>query len=198
MLYLLKIMISREVYPLGGMIKNYWRESATALAAMYFFMQGTPFIYQGQEIGMTNVKFASIRDYNDVATKNLYNYRTDQGESHEEVMEIIRATSRDNSRTPMQWSSDESAGFSSGTPWLGLNPNYKAINVEAQEQDPKSILNFYKQMIQLRKKEDIFTYGIYDLVLESHPTLYAYTRTMGQQKVIVLSNLSDEAVTVTA
>lgn len=181
-----------------GSDTEFWRESATALAAMYFFMQGTPFIYQGQELGMTNVDFSSITDYNDVATKNLYNYRTGQGESHEQVMGIIRATSRDNSRTPMQWSSDESAGFSSGTPWLGLNPNYKAINVEAQEQDPKSILNFYKQMIQLRKKESIFTYGIYDLVLESHPTLYAYTRTMGQQKVIVLSNLSAEAVTVTA
>ena len=180
-----------------GNDKEYWRESATALGVMYFFMQGTPFIYQGQEIGMTNVQFPSITDYNDVATKNLYNYRTEQGESHEQVMKIIWATSRENSRTPMQWSSAMYAGFSSRTPWLGLNPNYKEINVEAQKRDPNSVLNFYKQMIQLRKKESIFTYGIYDLVLDSHPTLYAYTRTMGQQKVVILSNLSDEALTVT-
>ena len=180
-----------------GNDKEYWRESATALGVMYFFMQGTPFIYQGQEIGMTNVQFPSITDYNDVATKNLYNYRTEQGESHEQVMKIIWASSRENSRTPMQWSSDMYAGFSSRIPWLGLNPNYKEINVEAQKRDPNSVLNFYKQMIQLRKKESIFTYGIYDLVLESHPTLYAYTRTMGQQKVVILSNLSDEALTVT-
>lgn len=180
-----------------GNDKGYWRESATALAVMYFFMQGTPFIYQGQEIGMTNVQFPSITDYNDVATKNLYNYRIEQGESHEQVMEIIWATSRDNSRTPMQWSAEAYAGFSSGTPWLGLNPNYQEVNVEVQKQDPNSILNFYKQMIQLRKKESIFIYGIYDLVLESHPKLYAYTRTMGQQKVIILSNLTDEELTVT-
>lgn len=180
-----------------GNDKEYWRESATALATMYFFMQGTPFIYQGQELGMTNVHFPSITDYNDVATKNLYKYRIEQGESHEQVMEIIWASSRDNSRTPMQWSSEAHAGFSSTTPWLGLNPNYKKINVEAQQQDPNSILSFYKHMIQLRKKESIFTYGIYDLVLENHPTLYAYTRTMEQQKVIILSNLSDEALTVT-
>ncbi|WP_313892131.1 alpha-glucosidase [Psychrobacillus sp.] len=179
-----------------GNDQEYWRESATALATMYFFMQGTPFIYQGQEIGMTNVKFASIEDYNDVATKNLYAHRIEQGNSHEYVMEIIRATSRDNSRTPMQWSADENAGFTIGEPWLGVNPNYTKINVDAQEIDASSILNYYKKMIRLRKQQDIFTYGKYDLVLEEHPTIYAYTRTLGQEKVIVLSNLSDELVTV--
>jgi alpha-glucosidase len=174
----------------------YWRESATALATMYFFMQGTPFIYQGQEIGMTNVKYPSIEDYNDVSTKGLYADLLARGKSHEEIMEIVWATSRDNSRTPMQWSSDKNAGFSDGTPWLGVNPNYKEINVELQKQDPNSILNFYKEMIRLRKKHTIFTYGIYDLLLEDHPSLYAYTRTLGEEQVVVLSNLSDNPIEV--
>ncbi|MBS4193082.1 alpha-glucosidase [Bacillus sp. FJAT-49705] len=174
----------------------YWRESATALATMYFFMQGTPFIYQGQELGMTNVNFSSIEDYNDVATKNLYKNRLEQGDSQESVMETIGATSRDNSRTPMQWSADDNAGFTTGTPWLGVNPNYREINVDAQKKDPNSILNYYKKMIHLRKKDKIFTYGIYDLVLEDDPSLFAYTRTIGKQKVIVLCNLSEQPVMV--
>ncbi|MFF2753694.1 alpha-glucosidase [Psychrobacillus sp. NPDC058041] len=174
----------------------YWRESATSLATMYFFMQGTPFIYQGQELGMTNVHYQSIEDYNDVATKNLYKYRLDQGDSHEQVMELIWSTSRDNSRTPMQWSADENAGFTNGTPWIGVNPNYTEINVEKQEKDPNSILNYYKKMIQLRRIEKIFTYGMYDLVLEDHPSLYAYTRTLGKEKVIVLCNLSEQSIKV--
>ncbi|QED46139.1 glycoside hydrolase family 13 protein [Cytobacillus dafuensis] len=174
----------------------YWRESATALATMYFFMQGTPFIYQGQELGMTNVKYSSIEDYNDVATKNLYKNRLEQGDSHKSVMETIMATSRDNSRTPMQWSTDENAGFTTGKPWLGINPNYREINVEAQKKDPNSILHYYKKMIHLRKTDQVFIYGTYDLVLEEHSSLYAYTRTIGKQKVIVLCNLSQQSVTV--
>lgn len=174
----------------------YWRESATSLATMYFFMQGTPFIYQGQELGMTNVKFPVIEDYNDVATKNLYTSRLAQGDLHEQAMEMIWATSRDNARTPMQWSARKNAGFTNGTPWIGVNPNYSKINVEAQENDPNSILNYYKKMIQLRKKAELFTYGIYDILQEAHPSLYAYTRTLGDQKAIILCNLSLESVTV--
>jgi alpha-glucosidase len=179
-----------------GNDESYWRESATALATMYFFMQGTPFIYQGQELGMTNVKFPSIEDYDDVSTKGLYADLLARGKSHEEIMEIVWFTSRDNARTPMQWSRDENAGFTKGTPWLGVNPNYKEINVEVQEQDSNSILNFYKRMIRLRKENPIFTYGIYDLILEDDPSLYAYTRTLGEDQVVVLSNLTDEVVEV--
>ncbi|MBP2242773.1 alpha-glucosidase [Cytobacillus eiseniae] len=173
-----------------------WRESATSLAMMYFFMQGTPFIYQGQELGMTNVTFSSIEDYNDVATRNLYNHRVQQGESPEHVMAIISQTSRDNSRTPMQWSAEENAGFTKGKPWLGVNPNYTEINVEAQKKDPQSVFNFYKKMVQLRKSNEVFVYGAYDLVLEEHPALYAYTRTLGQERVIVLCNLAEKSVIV--
>lgn len=172
--------------------KQYWRESATALASMYFLMQGTPFIYQGQEIGMTNVQFPSIEDYDDVAIKNLYKIRRENGVSHEEIMDFIWATSRDNSRTPMQWSAAGNAGFSTGNPWIGTNPNYKEVNVEDQLQDPDSILHFYKKMIEMKKANEIFTYGTYDLVLEDHAQIYAYTRTMDEKQALVISNLTSE------
>ncbi|MEH6851849.1 glycoside hydrolase family 13 protein [Bacillus pseudomycoides] len=175
--------------------KQYWHESATALGAMYFFMQGTPFIYQGQEIGMTNVQFPRIEDYDDVAIKNLYRQKIEEGVPHQEIMEIIWASCRDNSRTPMQWSNEENAGFTTGTPWFGMNPNYKEINVDAQQIDANSILNFYKKMIVLKKEHEVFTYGTYDLLLEDHPQIYAYTRTLHDEKVVVMSNVSkSEAV----
>ncbi len=174
-----------------GNDKEYWRESATALATMYFFMQGTPFIYQGQEIGMTNVKYQSIDEYDDVATKNLYKLRIEDDIPHEQIMKVIWASSRDNSRTPMQWSEDIHAGFTIGTPWMGINPNYQEINVARQQNDLDSIYHFYKQMIRLRKTNKVFTYGIYDLILEEDPQIYAYTRTLGDEKMIVITNLTD-------
>jgi alpha-glucosidase len=175
-----------------GNDKEYWRESATAMATMYFLMQGTPFIYQGQEIGMTNVQFPSIEDYDDVAVKNLYRLKREEGVPHQDIMDIIWASSRDNSRTPMQWTDEVNSGFTNGKPWMKVNPNYKTINVKAQENDENSILNFYKKMIQLKKKEDVFTYGIYDLLLEKDKQIYAYTRTGEDQSMIVITNLSTQ------
>lgn len=175
-----------------GNDQEYWYESATALATMYFLMQGTPFIYQGQEIGMTNVKFDSIEDYNDVADKNMYRIKREEGVPHEEIMKGIWLSSRDNSRTPMQWSDEPQAGFTTGTPWLGVNPNYKTINVEKQLHDQHSILHFYKKMIKLKKEHEIFTYGTYELLLPDHPQIYAYTRTTGEEKVVILVNLTDQ------
>lgn len=178
-----------------GNDEQYWRESATAMATMYFLMQGTPFIYQGQEIGMTNVQFPSIEDYDDVAVKNLYRLKREEGVPHQDIMDIIWASSRDNSRTPMQWTDEVNSGFTNGKPWMKVNPNYKTINVKAQEKDESSILNFYKKMIQLKKQEDVFTYGIYDLLLEKDKQIYAYTRTGENQSMIVITNLStDDAV----
>ncbi|MDR6999978.1 alpha-glucosidase [Neobacillus niacini] len=179
-----------------GNDQEYWQESAKAFAAMYFLMQGTPFIYQGQEIGMTNVKFDSIDDYDDVATKNLYYLKTAAGVPHEEIMRIIWASSRDNSRTPMQWSAEQNAGFSTGTPWMKVNPNYQAINVAGQEKIPDSVLNFYKKMIQLKKANEVFTYGAYDLLLAEDPQIYAYTRTLSQDRVVVMANLSDRSADI--
>ncbi|ARI75990.1 glycoside hydrolase family 13 protein [Halobacillus mangrovi] len=175
-----------------GNDEEYWRESATSLGTMYFFMQGTPYIYQGQEIGMTNVAFPSIEDYDDVAAKNLYKKKKAQGLENEEIMEILWATSRDNSRTPMQWSSETNAGFTSGTPWMKINPNYKEINVENQRHQSNSILSHYKKMIELKKEHDLFTYGIYDLLLKNDPQIYAYTRTLAGQMALVITNLTEK------
>jgi alpha-glucosidase len=173
-----------------GNDEEFWYQSATSMGAMYFLMQGTPFIYQGQEIGMTNVQFDSIEDYDDVAVKNMYRIKREEGVSHEDIMAVIWASSRDNSRTPMQWNSEVNAGFTNGTPWMKLNPNYTEINVEKQEQDEKSILNFYKKMISLKKENEVFTYGTYDLLLEDDKQIYAYTRTLGEEQVVVITNLS--------
>ncbi|MBE6043828.1 glycoside hydrolase family 13 protein [Clostridium thermopalmarium] len=189
-LYIENHDVPRIVSTLGD-DDRYWRESATSLAAMYFFMQGTPFIYQGQELGMTNVKFKNIEDYNDVRTKNFYAIKKEQGMSHDEIMRIIWSTSRDNSRTPMQWDRSINAGFTSGKPWIKVNPNYTKINAADEEKDPNSVLNFYKKMILLRKQNIIFIYGTYDLILEDHEQIFAYTRTLDDEKVIIICNLTD-------
>ncbi|MCA1020842.1 glycoside hydrolase family 13 protein [Halobacillus litoralis] len=170
----------------------YWRESATSIATMYFFMQGTPYIYQGQEIGMTNMPFPSIEDYDDVAAKNLYQTKKAKGMAHDDIMEILWNTSRDNSRTPMQWSREAQAGFTTGKPWMKINPNYTSINVADQEQDAHSILNYYKKMIALKKEQEVFTYGTYDLLLPEDEQVYAYTRTLHDQRAVVIANLTDQ------
>ena len=139
---------------------------------------------------MTNVQFESIDDYDDVAVKNMYRIKREEGVSHEDIMAVIWASSRDNSRTPMQWNGDVNAGFSTAAPWMKVNPNYTEINVEKQEKDEKSILSFYKKMIALKKENEIFTYGTYDLLLEDDKQIYAYTRTLGEEKVVVITNLS--------
>ncbi|RBW69821.1 glycoside hydrolase family 13 protein [Bacillus taeanensis] len=174
--------------------EEYWDESAKCLATMYFLMQGTPFIYQGQEIGMTNVKFDLIDDYNDVAIKNLYRTELEDGKSHQEIMEVIWKNGRDNSRTPMQWNNEENAGFTKGKPWLKLNPNYTEINVEQAMKDEQSIYHYYKKLIQLRKENEVLIYGDYDLILEDHEKIYAYTRNLDNEVVLVMTNLfADEA-----
>ncbi|WP_335872462.1 glycoside hydrolase family 13 protein [Bacillus sp. 2205SS5-2] len=177
-----------------GNDSDYWKESATAMAAMYFFMQGTPYIYQGQEIGMTNVQFPSIEDYDDVALKNMYRLKREEGASHKEIMEVIWASARDNSRTPMQWSTASNAGFTSSKPWMKVNPNYKKINVVAQEKDEDSILSFYKKMIRLKKSHLTLSYGKYDLLLAENPQIYAYTRTLDKDVFVIITNLSNQPV----
>ncbi|MFC0271034.1 alpha-glucosidase [Metabacillus herbersteinensis] len=176
-----------------GNDKEFLVESAKALATMYFLMQGTPFIYQGQEIGMTNVHFDKIEDYDDVAMRNFYQIETAKGRTHEEIMGIIQTKGRDNSRTPMQWNEEKNGGFSTATPWFGENDSYKNINVEKQMQDPNSIYSFYKKMIILRKQHQVFVYGNYDLLLAEDKQIYAYTRTLDDKKALVLSNMSDKA-----
>ena len=179
-----------------GSDEVYWDKSAKCLATFYFLMQGTPFIYQGQEIGMTNMQFESIDEYNDVKIKNLYRTEIENGKSHEEVMEIIWKNGRDNSRTPMQWSNKKNAGFTDGTPWLGINSNYAEINVEQALKDPDSIYHYYKKLIQIRKAHPVLIYGNYDLILEDHDQVYAYTRNLGDEQVVIMANLFPEETTV--
>lgn len=175
--------------------EEYRETLAKCLATFYFLMQGTPFIYQGQEIGMTNVQFDSIDDYNDVSTRNLYNNGLENGQSHEELMEIIWKNSRDNSRTPMHWSDEENAGFTTGNPWLGINPNYKDINVEKALNDPTSIYHYYKKLIKIRKENQALIYGDFELVLKDHDHIFAYTRTLEDETFLILTNLFDQETT---
>ena len=175
-----------------GNDQEYWRESATALACMYFFMQGTPFIYQGQEIGMTNAPFDDIQMYRDVETMNLYRYNRRNGVPHEEIMKLIKKNSRDHARTPMQWNDGENAGFTAGEPWISLNPNYKWLNVAAQEKDSRSILSFYKKMILLRKSYKSLLYGKTELADVDCPDVYAYYCIFEDQRILVISHLDSD------
>ncbi|WP_434303039.1 glycoside hydrolase family 13 protein [Clostridium botulinum] len=183
--------IQRVVSTLGD-DKNFWEESSKALALMYFMQKGTPFIYQGQEIGMTNVKLEDIQDYNDIKTINIYKEKIKKGIPKEEALKYVWETSRDNSRTPMQWDTTENAGFSKEKPWMKVNPNYVNINVREQENNLDSILNFYKKIIKIKKKNEALIYGKYDLILENHGQIYAYTRTLNHEKFIVIVNLTSK------
>lgn len=187
--------ITRAVSKWGN-DKNYWLESAKALGLMYFMQQGTPFIYQGQEIGMTNVAFESIEAYNDVSSVNKYNEMIAEGVQEPEALKFMWNCSRDNARTPMQWDESVNAGFTTGTPWIGINPNYVTINVKAQQEDKDSILNFYKEMIKIRKLSKTLVYGKYQLIWEEHPKVYAYTRGEEDEKYLVLCNLTDQVATL--
>ncbi|WP_149177360.1 alpha-glucosidase [Bacillus sp. SH5-2] len=174
----------------------YRTESAKMLATVLHMMKGTPYIYQGEEIGMTNVRFESIDEYRDIETLNMYNEKViDRGEDKEKVMESIYIKGRDNARTPMQWDGKKHAGFTTGEPWLAVNPNYKEINVEHAIQDENSIFYYYKKLIELRKNNEIIVYGSYDLILENNPSIFAYVRTYGAEKLLVIANFTaDESV----
>lgn len=175
-----------------GNDKEYLTECAKAFGAIYFLQKGTPFIYQGQELGMTNVKYHSISEYDDVKTINTYNERIESGVSEEIALKEAWVTSRDNSRTPMQWNSSENAGFTCGKPWIGFNENYKTINVEVEERDENSVLNFYKKLIRLKKSNEALIYGVYDLILEEDENIFAYTRTLNNEKFLIMANLTGE------
>lgn len=178
-----------RVVSVWGNDTSYRKKSAKALATIYFFMQGTPFIYQGQEIGMTNVKYENINDYRDVASRNYYQSELAKGKAHEEVMTYIWSSGRDNSRTPMQWDSTSYAGFSDNEPWIKVNPNYRKINVEESMKDSDSIYHYYRTMIQLRRKEETFIYGSYVLLEEEHPQVFAYIRKYQNKQFLVVANL---------
>jgi oligo-1,6-glucosidase len=168
-------------------------ESAKLLATFLHMLQGTPYIYQGEEFGMTNVAFASIRDYNDIQTINMYHELVDeQGHDPADVMAMIHAKSRDNARTPVQWNAAAQAGFTTGTPWLKINPNYLEINAAQALADPNSIFYYYQKLIQLRKTVPAVVYGSYALILPEHEQIYAFTRTLEDERLLVILNFSKE------
>lgn len=180
----------RAVSTLGN-DKEYIYESATSLALMYFMMEGTPFIYQGQELGMTNTKFNNIEEYNDVRAKSVYEDKIKSGRTIEEALRELNASSRDNTRTPMQWDSSKNGGFTVGNPWIKVNENYEDINVEKQLKDSNSVLNFYKNIIKVRKENECLIYGLYNLILKEDKNIFAYERILDDKKFLIITNLSN-------
>jgi len=176
-----------------GNDQKYRVESAKMLGTFLHMMQGTPYVYQGEELGMTNVQFDSIKDYQDVEIINYYNEQVKQkGKDEQKVMEAIYIKGRDNARTPMQWDASKNAGFTSGIPWLKVNENYREINAKQQLVDPNSVFNYYRELISLRKEYPIMVYGTYDLILEDHEQIYAYTRTLENEKLLVILNFTEQ------
>ena len=169
--------------------EQYWRESGTMLAACYLFQQGTPFVYQGQEIGMTNIALPSIDMYEDVASINAY-HTFHKHEPEEKRMRRIHLASRDSSRTPMQWNGGENAGFSEHRPWFYVNPNYERVNVEEEEKDPDSILHFYRKCLALRKREKTLLEGTYREYFPLRPKQFLYERRCGNERILVICSFS--------
>jgi len=172
--------------------KNYWYESATSHATAYFLQQGTPFIYQGQEIGMTNYPFESIESFNDVAVKTEYQIVKKEGGDVNQLLDKYKMENRDNARTPMQWNNSINAGFTTGKPWFHVNPNYTEINVKQQLNDKFSILSYYKALIQLKKSDLIYIYGKFNMVDAENKQVFAYTRTFKNNTVLIVANLTNE------
>ncbi|WP_156289339.1 glycoside hydrolase family 13 protein [Oceanobacillus salinisoli] len=178
-----------------GNEKEYRVVSAKMLGTFLHMLQGTPYIYQGEEIGMTNVKFDSIDDYRDIEILNMYQEKVVEGNQDlSKVMESIYVKGRDNARTPFQWDASVNAGFTTGKPWIKINPNYKEINAEQAVSDDESIYHYYRQLIELRKKHELIVHGDYKLILPKHDKIYAYTRTFEGQKLLVVTNFSEENV----
>jgi trehalose-6-phosphate hydrolase len=175
---------------------KYLKESAKMLGTTIHMMQGTPYIYQGEEIGMTNPGFLKMEDYRDVESLKMYDILREKGKSHEETIAILKQKSRDNSRTPVQWNAEENAGFTKGTPWINVAENYREINVEEALKDSDSVFYHYQKLIQLRKHHDIITYGDFQLLLENDPQIFAYMRTWENEKLLVVNNFYEKEVTL--
>ncbi|MEK4666792.1 alpha,alpha-phosphotrehalase [Niallia sp. FSL R7-0271] len=177
-----------------GNDQKYHKESAKMLATVIHMMQGTPYIYQGEEFGMTDPKFDSIEDYRDVESINMFQLLKQAGKIEEEILEILRRKSRDNSRTPVQWNAEANAGFTTGTPWINTARNYHEINAEAALKDSDSVFYHYQKLISLRKEYDIVTNGDYELLLPDHQQLFAYVRSNDNEKLIVVNNFYGEPI----
>ncbi len=171
-----------------GNTKKYWKESAKMLATVVHCLRGTPYIYQGEEIGMTNAGFTDISQYKDVESLNHFRILQEKGLTEDNAYSILQVHSRDNSRTPMQWNDSENAGFTEGTPWIEVIKNYKNINAESQIKDDNSIFEHYKKLIKLRKTEDAISYGDFEPIAQNHKEIFAYKREYNGESIIVINN----------
>ncbi len=188
----------RAVSNFGDDRPQYREASAKMLATCLHMQQGTPYIYQGEELGMTNYPFQSPEEFRDIESINAYKeWCSDGVVSHEDFWPCIIFKSRDNARTPVQWDDSWQAGFTAGTPWSAVNPNYKEINAKAETADPNSVFHYYKKLIELRKKNPIMVYGKYDLMLEDSEELFVYTRTLDEEKLLVVCSFCDHETSFT-
>ncbi|MBU3136270.1 alpha,alpha-phosphotrehalase [Clostridium gasigenes] len=176
--------------------KKYHKESAKMLATTIHMMRGTPYIYQGEEFGMSNPYFDKIEQYRDIESINYYNILMAQGVREEEILEILRAKSRDNSRTPMQWNNELEAGFTKGTPWIPVGKHYKDINAKKAIKDKDSVFYYYKKLISLRKEYDVIAYGNFEMILEEDKNILGFTRSYKNTSIVVLNNFYNEDVEV--
>ena len=189
----------RSVSWFGNDSAEYREISAKMLATCLHMMQGTPYVYQGEELGMCNAYFDKLEDYRDIESLNAYKELTETcGVSHEEMMGYLKRISRDNARTPMQWDDSANAGFTTGTPWIKVNSNYKTVNAKQQTTDPDSVFSYYKELIRLRHENGIIVYGEYELLEPQNEELFIYTRTWNNEQLMVLCNFTDKDVVIPA
>lgn len=188
----------RAVSRFGNDSPEYRAVSAKMLATCLHMLQGSPYVYQGEELGMTNYPFQSPEDFRDIESVNAYREWCESGlVSHEEFWPCLLWLSRDNARTPMQWDDTEQAGFTTGTPWIAVNPNYKEINAMAETKDPDSVFHYYKKLIALRKQTPIMVYGKYEPLFEDSEEWFVYTRTLENEKLLVVCSFTDQETTFT-
>ncbi|WP_042273673.1 glycoside hydrolase family 13 protein [[Clostridium] dakarense] len=180
--------LPRIVSRWGNDSEEYRELSAKMLATILHMQMGTPYIYQGEELGMTNVKFDSIDDYRDIELLNMYKERLSKGYKEEDIMKSIYAKGRDNARTPMHWDDGENGGFSKARPWIKVNPNYKYINAKKNLEDKNSVFNHYKRLVQIRKEEETVVYGNFELLYKDHKSIFAYIRELNNEKILVVAN----------
>ncbi len=186
----------RMVTRWGNDTPQYRTLSSKMLTTFLMTMRATPYYYFGDELGMTNIKFDSIGDYKDIETLNMYQHLKETGGDPHQFIEDQKIVARDNGRTPFQWDTTANAGFTTGTPWIKVNPNYETINVEQEEEDPNSVLNYFKKVVQLRKENPVLVYGKYTLLDKENPDVYAYTREINGDKILVLLNFTSKTATV--
>lgn len=182
----------RMVSKFGNDTAEFRELSSKMLSTFVMTMRGTPYYYYGDELGMVNIRFNDINDYNDVETRNKYTQIKNAGGDLDAYMENRKQTSRENGRTPFQWDTTENAGFTTGKPWLKVNSNHNIINAEAQEKDPNSVLNYFRQLVQLRKQNLTLVYGAYTLLDKDNPDVFAYTRELDGKKLLILLNFSEK------